>query len=326
MRTYTQLTAHQRYLIYAYQKIGYNQKQIAQAVCVSASTISRELNRHSQGQKYDPNDAHIQAIRKRRYGLKSRKFERLSAIVCEKLSQQWSPEQICGWLKKTHHQSLSHQCIYNHVQLDRLSGGRFYRHLRQGHKRRRKVYGGKKKLGPIQDRIDISTRPAIVEAKTRIGDWEIDTFFGQHHQPTFLTLVERRSRLTVVGKAKSKKAKDIAALAIRLLKPFKPWVHTLTADNGCEFAGHKQIAKALDAQVFFAHPYSPWQRGCCENTIGLLRQYFPKKTSLNPITDSHIKQVLHKLNRRPRKGLNFQAPLQVFLTETAHPDTIALVF
>ena len=326
MRTYKQLTQHQRYLISAYIKTGYSQKQIAATLCVSASTICRELKRHKQGSVYDPYEAQIQANRKRRMAQKSRKFENVSTLVWSKLLEDWSPEQICGWLKKTYDQGLSHQCIYNHISLDRLGGGRLFKHLRQGHKRKRKRYGTPKhQWGPIKDRVDITLRPRIVDDRTRIGDWEADTFSGQNHQGTFLTLVERRSRLTLVGKSDSKKAQDIARLMIQLLKPLKPWVHTITSDNGCEFAQHKQIAKALDAQFFFAQPYSSWQKGLCENTIGLLRQYFPKKTSLLNKTDVFIKHALDKINWRPRKGLAFDPPMKIFLREICHRHPIALV-
>jgi IS30 family transposase len=327
VRRYKQLTPHQRYLIYAYQETGYNQKQIAQAIGVSASTVCRELHRHSQGHTYDPYLAQAKAIKKRRWSTKSRKFQTLAPLILPKLIADWSPEQISQWLRKTHQQYISHQCIYDNIVLDRLGGGRIYKHLRQSHKKRRKRYGGPKHCwGPIQSRVDISDRPTVVDAKTRIGDWEADTFCGQNHQGTYVTLVERRSRFTLVGKAKSKRAHDVARLMIQLLKPFKAQVHTITSDNGSEFAQHRQIAKALEAQFFFAQPYSPWQRGLCENTIGLLRQYFPKKTALTNKTHKYIKQVMNKLNLRPRKCLDFKTPFHCFTEHLNDDNTIALVF
>jgi transposase, IS30 family len=152
--------------------------------------------------------------------------------------------------------------------------------------------------------------------KTRLGDWEIDTVIGKNHQGALVTLVDRVSKLTLIKKVASKHADIVIEATITLLKPYLDKALTITSDNGIEFAGHENIKAALNADVYFAHPYSSWERGLNENTNGLIRQYFTKGSSFENITDKDVDEVMAKLNHRPRKTLNYKTPHAVFFADT----------
>jgi len=156
--------------------------------------------------------------------------------------------------------------------------------------------------------VSIDDRPSVVDDKSRIGDWEIDTVIGKGHSGALVTIVERVTNFTVSAQVNSKSAADVTHATIELLRPFKDVVHTITADNGKEFSYHEKISAALCAEVYFAHPYSSWERGLNENTNGLLRQYFPKDTDLKKVTHSEVRRAVNRLNSRPRKGLDFKTP------------------
>jgi IS30 family transposase len=186
--------------------------------------------------------------------------------------QEWSPEQIAGRLETTCGLELSPERIYQHIRADRQAGGRLYQHLRPSRKKRKKRYGKPDARGQIKNRVSMDQRPAIVEEKSRIGDWEIDLVMGAKGQGALVSLVERRSRYTLLGKVASKQADEVADKTVELLTPHKAHTETITADNGKEFAAHATLSQALDAAVYFAHPYHAWERGLNENTNGLIRQ------------------------------------------------------
>ena len=184
-------------------------------------------------------------------------------------------------------------------------GGKLYRHLRQCNKRYRR--GRKEKAPAIKNAVSIDDRPSIVDSKERLGDWEIDTVLGKHGTGAMMTILERKTRFYVVKKVPSKSADDVTKATIELLMPYQEHVHTITADNGREFAGHETIAKALEADVYFAHPYSSWERGANENANGLLRQYVKKGTDLTTVTVSDIEFVISRINYRPDVSMNEDA-------------------
>lgn len=311
-KSYNQLTYEQRCQIYALKKSGFSQRQIAKNVEVNQSTISRELARNSGGKGYRYKQAQDKAERRRREAIKPTKMLLSTIELIEaKLRLQWSPEQISGWLLETEELLISHETIYKHIWADKQLGGDLYKHLRRQGKKYEKRRNGKSTRGQIKDRVSIDERPEIVDEKTRIGDWEIDTMIGKNHSGALVTLVERVTNFTLAAQVNSKSADDVTAATIALLKPIKDQVHTITADNGKEFSFHNQISQALDADVYFAHPYSSWERGLNENTNGLLRQYFPKQTDLKNVSQEEVDQAVAKLNARPRKGLNFKTPLEL---------------
>lgn len=313
MQKYTQLTESQRYQIYVLKKAEHNQTQIAQLLGVSKSTISREFKRNTGQRGYRPKQAHSKATQRRHNAKKYIKMTpHLKRTINDKLRQEWSPEQITGWLNETQLEGVSHQRIYDHIREDHHCGGTLYKHLRRSNKKRRKRYGYQDSRGQIKERVSIDERPKIVDSKSRFGDWEIDTIIGKNHQGVLVSIVERRSRYTLIAKANSKQAEEVSNKTINLLHPVQNLVHTITADNGKEFASHKQVSMALNAGVYFAHPYHAWERGLNENTNGLIRQYFPKGSDLKRLTKQQIKKVQDRLNHRPRKCLGFKTPEQVF--------------
>jgi len=308
----TQLTLLKRYQIAAFLAVEKMQKDIAVAVATSQATISRELQRNGGRESYDPDKAHQRMTGLRQAAQKRVKMTfRVIRWLESKIRLEWSPEQVANGMHAALGVSVSHERIYQHIRQDRRSGGTLYKHLRQSGKRRKK-YGSKDTRGQLANRVSIEERPIIVGEKTRTGDLEIDTVIGKNHKGALVTIVDRKSKFLWMAKVDSKHADGVTAATIELLKPYQNGLFTLTADNGKEFAGHEKIAEALGLQVYFAHPYSSWERGANENTNGLIRQYFPKGSSFDDITEDDVKKVVHRLNHRPRKTLNYKTPFEVF--------------
>lgn len=237
------------------------------------------------------------------------------------LCQDLSPEQIAGYLALEEQIHISHETIYQHIWADKKAGGMLYRHLRCSNKKKRKRYAKNDRRGQIPDRLSIEQRPEIVDKKERIGDWEIDTVIGQNHQGALVTAVERKSRFSCIEFVPNRKADLVAKTIIEMLTPYKNKVLTITVDNGKEFALHKIIAKQLEADVYFAHPYCSWERGLNENTNGLIRQYLPKKSAFTNIQKQDTMFVQNRLNLRPRKSLNFKNPNHVFFNSAVAFET-----
>lgn len=312
--SYKHLTFVQRCKISAFWKAGYQQKEIAAEIGVSPSTISRELKRNSRwNYVYCPDQAAAFYKLKRKNSKKPKKFtEAIRNIVNEKLKLEWSPEQISGYGKRHGLFEISHERIYQYVLADKKSGGKLYLHLRFGKKKYRKRYGSPKRAHTIKNRVFIDERPEVVNQKLRLGDWEIDTIIGKEHKDAIVTIVERLSKKTVIGRVTTKKAQEVSTEVISLLSPIKQYVLTITSDNGCEFAHHEWIAENLEASIYFAHPYHSWERGLNENTNGLIRQYIPKGSSFSDLTPERIKEIENRINSRPRKSLNYATPDELF--------------
>lgn len=317
---FKQLDYRKRCQILGLWKAGYNQSQIAKEVGVHKSTISREFKRNitfvrtAMGSwQYKPDYAQFYADERHKFKNKKIKFtSEVQAFVREKLLEDWSPEQICGYAKRLGLFSISHERIYLYVLSDKQKGGKLYKHLRHQHKKYRKRYGSPKRTGPIRNRRCIDTRPAVVDSKSRLGDWEIDTIIGQSHKQAIVSIVERKTQKTILQKVSAKTAKLVTASTISSMKPLASFVHTITADNGSEFAYHERISKALNADFYFAHPYSSWERGLNENTNGLVRQYLKKGSSFTNVDNNILEAIMDKLNNRPRKTLGFKSPNEVF--------------
>lgn len=311
MKQYTQLTQEQRYQIYILMKAGHTQTDTADLIGVDKSTISRELRRNSGQRGYRPQQAHRFCQQRRDQKATARIDPSIWLLVERLIREEWSPEQISGWLQSEYQASISIEWIYQYILSDKQSGGTLYKYLRC-QKQRKKRYGVYSYRGQIPHQTSIDRRPLIVEKRSRYGDWELDTVIGKNHQQALVTLVERKSRLTLIAKVLRKTAENVSDAIVNLLSTLKPWVHTLTSDNGREFAGHVYIAEKLNAKFYFAHPYASWERGLNENTNGLIRQYFPKKHDFTAITEHQIEHVMDKLNNRPRKCLGFKTPNEVF--------------
>jgi IS30 family transposase len=289
---------------------GHRQTKIAAGVGVHKSTISREVRRNRGLRGYRPLPAHQLAVHRRQTTAQCRLTPEHWSLIERLLQEDWSPEQISLWLADQQAITISHEWIYQHVLQDKAQDGTLHRHLRC-QKARKKRYGAYDRRGHLRNRVSIEERPGIVEDRTRLGDWELDTIIGKGRRQVLVSLTERTSRLALIAKVPNKEAAGVTHAILKLLAPLSEHVHTLTADNGKEFAQHEAIAKALNADFYFAHPYASWERGLNENTNGLIRQYFPKSCDFTTITQQDLDHVMHKLNNRPRKCLGMQTPNQV---------------
>jgi len=218
MRTYTQLTQEQRYQIWALMKTGQNQTKIAQQLQVHKSTISRELARNRGLRGYRPKQAHQGAVFRQQNKATHQIDPATWSIIEQQLRNEWSPEQIRAWLKQLKARSVSHECIYQYILKDKRQGGNLYRHLRC-QKQRKKRYGTYNRRGQIPHRVSIDQRPAIVESRSRLGDWEVDTIIGKGHHQALVSLTERKSRLLRLAKITCKSAECVTQAVIELLKP-----------------------------------------------------------------------------------------------------------
>lgn len=309
MGNYQQLAYEQRCQIYVLKKRGCSQREIGESVGVSQSTVSRELKRNTGDRGYRYKQAQERTTLRRKEASKATKMtEVLIAKIESKLCIEWSPEQISGWLLQEQNELISHESIYLHVWSNKQSGGDLYTYLRRQGKKYDKRRNGKSTRGQIKNRVSIDDRPRVVDDKSRVGDWEIDTVIGKGHSGALVTIVERATSFTVSKQVEGKTAAAVTLATIALLKPLKGVVRTITADNGKEFAYHEKISKELEAEFYFAHPYSSWERGLNENTNGLLRQYFPKSTDFKKVTQAEVRRAVKRLNTRPRKSLDFKTP------------------
>ena len=316
---YSQLTADERSQFYALRKAKIPMIEIAKQLNRSRTTLYNELARNTGGRGYRPKQA--QQAAQQRQTDKARKFKMTPKVIAHidtKLQLEWSPDQIANTMEADldgPRIAVSHETIYQHVWDDKQTGGTLYKHLRQGQKKYRKKRGSKDSRGKIRNRVDIDQRPEVVETRCRIGDWEADLVCGIGASGYLVTLVERSSRLVLIGYTKTKFADQVTTEILRMLE--NEIVETITFDNGKEFAGHEQIAAKLNCKCFFAKPYHSWERGANENTNGLIRQYFPKKTSFANITTEQTAFVQHRLNSRPRKCLDFKPPNIVYFSHAA---------
>lgn len=310
------LTQEQRYTIDVLRKEKYSQTDIARRIGRDKSVVCRELQRNSD-KRSGAYKADL-AARKcaERHQIKPKKIyftEAVKSYVNEYLEKDYSPEQIAGISKKEDIVCVSHERIYQYLWYDKKQGGNLYEHLRTKGKRYRKRGALKDRRGQIVGRIDIEKRPKIVDEKTRFGDLEIDLVIGEHHKQALLTINDRLTGVVKMRKVESKEADGIEQATIEALQDWKPFLHTITSDNGKEFANHTAIAKELQIDYYFAKPYHSWERGANENTNGLIRQYFPKKSSFENITTQQIQEVEDKLNNRPRKRFGYETPNYVYL-------------
>jgi len=319
--SYNHLTMDERNIIYRMQWQGYSNTEIAHCLGRHRSTIGRECRRNrSYEGPYDPGTAQVLANCRRRAHLRRPKtgHNRLMAYVAERLQNHWSPEQIAGRLSACAPAALkgltiSHTTIYRWIWSDPQRARQFRPFLRIARKPRRKPYGKPSRQGQILGKRSIDERPQEANERQRLGDWEGDTLVGKGRKGYLLTCVDRASRYLIARKVKTCASEPIAERlqhTIRRLPDSKR--HSLTLDNGREFARPAELERRLCLKVFFAHPYHAWERGTNENTNGLLRQYLPKNSDLAVLTANQLRSCVSALNHRPRKCLGYQSPFEVF--------------
>ena len=309
---YKQLTSEQRYTISVLLQNRTKQKEIAKAINVSPSTVSREVRRNSGVRgRYNWETAQANAVQTkcRKPGNRSIDKDVMEEGKHLLVTEQWSPEQISGVLAKDG-KYISHETIYRMIRKDKAEGGTLYKHCRHKLKRRARPVGGRRIS--IPNRTSISERPAEVDGK-RFGDFEMDTIVGRGNHGAIVTLIERSTSMLFMRKLKKgKNAKELARTVIHLLSPFKEHVKSITTDNGTEFACHEMIGKSLGVTIYFADPYASWQKGTIENANGLIRQYVPKTETFEHVSHQQITKYSKKINISPRKKLEFKTPHECF--------------
>lgn len=313
---YNQLTSEERYTISSYRKTGLSVTQIAGEMNRHRSTIYREIKRHLRQDRYRPSYAVTRALTRRSKARRGFQYSYADLeIVARLLECKWSPEQISGSLKRSGMMSISHETIYKYIWWEKSNGGNLHKYLRQFSKRRRKRYRSYDSRGLLAGKRHISERPDVVNDRRRIGDWEIDTMMGSGDKYCIVTLVERKTGYTLIGKLNNRTKEELNRAAVKMIRSHQGKMITITADNGTEFHGYSEVEKATSVAFYFASAYHSWERGTNENTNGLIRQYLPKRKSMAKLTQNDCNQIAYDLNTRPRKRLQFNTPWNSFWGE-----------
>jgi IS30 family transposase len=315
---YQQLSSEERFLIATLRFEQVSSPQIAAILKRDPSTIWREIqrNRSSHDGGYRTQRAIEKTSGRRKRSRKKPQFSPQDlGLVEELLREEWSPEQISGRLRENEVLSMSHETIYRHIWRDRKAGGTLHRHLRCAPKKYRKRYGRRDSRGRLAGKRMIAERPAVVESRQRMGDWEIDTVMGQslgQSSDCILTLVERQTGYLLIGKLAARTVVETNRAILKLIARHEGRFLTVTSDNGTEFHGYGQVEKATGVTFYFANPHHSWERGTNENTNGLIRQYLPKGKSMATVTQSECDIIAEHLNNRPRKRLVYRTPNECF--------------
>lgn len=315
---YRQLNAEERSVLAALRTLGLSRAEIARQLGRHRSTIGRELRRNCAPYDggYRSTRAHQGAHARRYRSRRNSQFEPAHwQRVNELLQEEWSPQQVSGYLRRRGELAISHETIYRHVWRDLKAGGTLHAHLRCARKQCRKRYGGYDRRGRLAGKRMIGDRPATVERRRQVGHWEIDTMMGEslgESSDCILTIVERKTGYVLIGKLATRTAAEANRALLELLRRHPGRVLTITADNGTEFHWYGQIEAATGVQFYFATPHHSWERGTNENTNGLIRQYLPKGESMSGVTQSQCDAIADHLNHRPRKRHAYKSPHQCF--------------
>jgi len=318
------LTLEERDRIAQLHHRGADQQEIARALGRSVSTVSRELSRNCTNGEYLAAQAQEHSHRRRRERPLQRKMDRpeINEFVRRGLAGYWSPDQIAGRLEQQHPddpaQSVSPQTIYTWIEERPLEERDHWRRFlrRRGKRPRRRP-----PPDPAASAARIGNRPEVIEARERLGDFEGDTVLGPPGTGGLVTLVDRQSRFTILAKVANKEADRVHDKIKNRMKELEDdQRHSLTFDNGTEFARCYLLESHLGVGVYFAEPGCPHQRGTNENTNGLVRQFFPKGTDFRDITHPEVRHVENLLNDRPRACLGYRTPNEVFHAKSSRSD------
>lgn len=305
------LTYEQRYAIEVMIAEGISKQIIAKRLKVAKSTIYRELKRNSDKR----NGLYRSKLAQRKYvdRLASKpKYVKFSGELKQQVESllkiDYSPEQISGILKKQGVFSISHERIYQYVWDEKRNKGRLHLHLRHQGRKYRKRGNQKDSRGVLTGRVGIEKRPKEADNRSEFGHFEIDTIIGKNHKGAIITLNDRACGMLWMRKVERREAALVRQKTCEILDEIRPYIKSITADNGKEFAEHQHITDEY-CNYYFANPYSPWERGSNENLNGLIRQYIPKSSCLESITDERIKEIEERINSRPRKRYDYENPI-----------------
>jgi transposase, IS30 family len=309
-----QLTAQDRAVLVQLLDLRRPKTEIARRLGVHRSTIYRELVRNSGPVGYRDREAQQRAEARRTFSHRHSKIEqpRIRQLVCQGLKKRWSPDQIAGRLRRTYRQQpqrrVSRQTIYNWIRRQDQDGGSWRKWLRFGRPRRKRP----ENAGRLPGARLLEGRPTVVDQRRRFGDWEGDTIVSRGRRSGLASMVERKSGYTLLASVGDLKAPTVRRAMQDKLSVLPALLrHTMTLDNGKEFAEHKLLSAATGIDVYFAKPYCPWQRGTNENTNGLVRQYCPKGTDFCDVSHRAVADLQSSLNDRPRKRLGYRTPHEV---------------
>lgn len=311
---YHQITSEERYMISALKQEGLNQSQIARALGRHRSSISRELHRNQSNWDggYRPFVASANTRARRSRSRRNTQFTAADyRIVAKHLKKLWSPEQISGRLRRDRTLFISHETIYRHIWRDKAAGGHLYKYLRCAIKKRRKRHNSYDSRGRLAGKRHISERPESAEGRARVGHWEVDTVVGAGAKDCVATLVERKTGFTMIGKLADRSKLGMSNRLNFLVQRRPTRFKTITSDNGTEFHDYASVERRTGVRFYFATPYHSWERGTNENLNGLLRQYLPKRTSMDGLTQRGCDAIARQLNARPRKRLGYRTPEEV---------------
>ena len=309
---YRQITFEERYTLGLLRQRGLSAAAIACTLGRHRSTIGRELqrNRAHSDETYRPQLADWYARGRRSHSRRNRQFSLAEwRRIQQLLREDWSPEQVAGWLRRHGELTISHETIYRYVWADKRAGGTLHRHLRGARKLRRKRYGRYDSRGRLAGKRMITERPASVAMRHELGHWEGDTMLGASQAgPCVLSLVERKSGYLLLGQLRRRTSAFVNHRARQLIARQPHLVQTITVDNGTEFHEYARLEQATGTAFYFAMPHHAWERGTNENTNGLVRQYLPKRQTMAHLTQHDCNRIAAKLNRRPRKRLGYRTP------------------
>jgi transposase, IS30 family len=315
--TYHHLSLEERRIMIDLRKQGRSNAEIGRILKRDRSTIGREFrrNEHLNAGRwyYTYQKAHQKAVARRGRSRRNWQFSSWDwGLVEDRLDLEWSPEQISATLEQEELLSISHETIYRYIWEDKATGGDLYHHLRHAGKLKRKRYGKNDSRGRLAGKRMITERPASIESRNCLGHWEIDTVVGTGTKDCLVTLVERKTGYVEIGKLRARTTEELNRRTIELIERQPMKVRTVTSDNGTEFHAYKHIERATGSLFYFANPHHSWERGTNENTNGLIRQYFPKGTSMREVTQEDCDAIARLLNERPRKRLGYKTPKECY--------------
>lgn len=313
--SYSRVTYEDRIKIKLLLQQGKTNTEIAEVICKNKSTVGREIKRNSGRRGYRVEQAQRLAVEREEFKhVPYVLTESLKKDITKRLKKKWSPEQISNRLKLEQRPSASAETIYKFIYAEKENGGELWKNLRRSHRSRRRRFPSQERRGKIKDARSISTRGKAANERKTVGHWERDTMIGLDRKSVVLALVDRKTRFNKFIRLNRRLAPKITQATMKALKGLP--VASITNDRGLEFADHKSCSSKMKVKIFFCDPYTSSQRGTNENRIGILRQYFPKKTDLRNVSNKMIRKVEFEINNRPMKCLDWKTPYEVMMKKS----------